>query len=213
MPVTDSPTTAKHLLLWLAVARTVLSGLAIVLAPALFRHHFVVLALLRPSQIVILAGAFLARQHDVWLPAVLAAAVPLQVLAIWLYFALGRAWEKDLGKDDAELPFLAARVLSPGQIKRLKKVLKNKGARLVFLARFALFPTGLVAAAVGASDLEPRRYLLADAAGVVLSSAVSVGAGYGLGVAYGGARPWAAAAGLAGLLALSGTLTWLLQRD
>jgi membrane protein DedA with SNARE-associated domain len=206
------PTQAKHLLLVLATVRTVLGVLALALAAALFKRHFVVLALLRPSQAVILAGAFLARQGDVWLPSVLAAAVPLQVVAVWLYFALGRTWNEDIGRRD-DLPFVAARILNPRQIKRLRRVLEHKGARLVFLARFAIFPTGLMSTAVGASDLEPRRYLWADIAGVLLSTAASVGVGYGLGVAYDGARPWVVVVGVIGLLALSGTLTWLLQRD
>ncbi|HEV7887787.1 MAG TPA: VTT domain-containing protein [Acidimicrobiales bacterium] len=213
MPVaTRSPAQAKHLLLGLAGLRVGLGVLALPLAPFLYQRHFVVLALMRPSQGVIMAGAFLARQHKVWLPSVLAAAVPLQVLAIWLYFALGRTWNKEIG-GRAELPFLAARLLRRDQLKRLRKVLERKGARFVFLARFAIIPTGMVSAAVGASDLDPKRYLLADLAGLFLSTAASVGVGYGLGIAYGGVRPWVVAVGVAGLLALSGTLTWLLQRD
>jgi membrane protein DedA with SNARE-associated domain len=212
------PAQAKQLLLALAVARTVLGLVALGLAPVLFKRHFVVLALLRPSQSVILAGAFLAHQGDVWLPSVLAAAVPLQVVAIWLYFALGRTWNEELSKedddgDDDQLPFLAARILKPRHVRRLRRVLEHKGARLVFLARFAIFPTGMVSTAVGACDLEPRRYLPADLAGVLLATAASVGVGYGLGVAYDGARPWVVVAGVAGLLALTGTLTWLLQRE
>ncbi|MDQ1436937.1 MAG: associated Golgi protein [Acidimicrobiaceae bacterium] len=207
-----SPKRAKHLLLWLAAVRLVAGAVALPLFPFLYRRHFVVLALLRPSQIVLLAGAFLARQGDVFLPTVLLAAVPLQVLAIWLYFALGRAWSEDIDGDD-ELPFVAARLLNRDQIRRLRDVLERKGARLVFLARFAIFPTGLLSATVGASDMEPRRFLWADGAGLALSTAASVGAGYVLGVAYGGARPWVVAVGVAGLIALSGTLTWLLQRD
>lgn len=214
MQVTESPTTARHLLLALATVRVALSLIAIPLAPFLFREHFVVLALMRPSQAVILAGAFLARQGDVFLPTVLAAAVPLQVLSVWLYFALGRTWNDCIDdEDDDRLPFLAARLLPPAKIRRLRKALKDKGTRIVFLARFAIFPTGLVASTVGASDLKPRRYLAADAAGLGLSTAVSVGAGYGLGVAYDGARPWLVVAGVGGLIALSATLTWLLSRD
>jgi membrane protein DedA with SNARE-associated domain len=203
---------AKHWLLYLATLRTVLSMAAIPLAPVLFRRHFVVLALMRPSQAVILAGAFLARQGDVFLPTVLLAAIPMQVLAVWLYFALGRSWDDDIDSDD-ELPFLAARLLNRNQIKRLRDVLERKGARLVFLARFAIFPTGLVSVSVGASEMAPRRYLAADGAGLALSTAASVGAGYVLGIAYDGAKPWLAAVGVVGLAALSGTLTWVLQRD
>jgi membrane protein DedA with SNARE-associated domain len=210
MAVIESPTKAKHLLVWVATVRLILSAVALPLAPFLYRRHFVILALLRPSQGVLLAGAFLARQGHVFLPTVLAAAVPLQVLAMWLYFALGREWAEDIDADD-DLPFLAARVLNHNQIRRLRDVLNHKGARVVFLARFAIAPTGLVAATVGASELEPRRYLLADGAGLVLATGASVGIGYVLGVAADAAGPWLVAAGVAGLIAASGTLTWLLR--
>lgn len=213
MPVTESPTQANRWLTTLATVRVAVSILAIPLAPFLFREHFVVLALMRPSQAVILAGAFLARRGDVFLPTVLAAAVPLQVFAVWLYFGLGRTWNDCIDDDDDELPSHAARLLSRDKIKRLRTVLEAKGARIVFIARLAIFPTGLVASTVGASDLEPRRFLAADLAGLGLATTVSVGSGYVLGIAYDGAKPWLVVAGVAGLVALSGTLTWLLSRD
>src|SRR5436305_4590198 len=90
-----SPTRVKHVLVWVAAVRLVLSLAALPLAPFLYRRHFVILTLLRPSEGVLLAGAFLARTGHVFLPTVLAAAIPLQVLVMWLYFALGRAWAED----------------------------------------------------------------------------------------------------------------------
>jgi membrane protein DedA with SNARE-associated domain len=207
-----SPAQAKHGLVWVATVRVVMSIVALPLAPFLFRRHFVILTLLRPSQGVLLAGAFLARTGHVFLPTVLAAAIPLQVLVMWLYFALGRAWAEDIDRDD-DLPFLTARILNHGQIRKLRDVLKEKGARVVFLARFAIAPTGLIAATVGASEMNPRRYLVADGAGLLLATAASVGAGYVLGIAQDAAGPWLVAVGLAALLAASGTLTWLLRRD
>ena len=203
---------AKRLLLTLAVIRVTAGLVALPLFPLLYREHFLILVFLRPTQGIILAGAFLARLGHVWLPTVLLAAIPLQVLTIWLYFALGRTWSKDIDRDD-ELPLLASRVLNRDQVRRLRDGLRKKGARLAFLARFAIFPTGLLSAALGASDLEPRRYLMADGAGLVAATGVSVGAGYVLGIAQDTAGPWLVAVGAAGLVVLSGTLTWLLQRD
>lgn len=203
---------AKQGLLWLAGVRVAAGVVALPLFPVLFREHFLVLVLLRPTQGVLLAGAFLARQGHVWLPQILLAAIPLQVVAIWLYFALGRLWKDDIDQEDG-LPFAAARLLNRDQTRRLCGVLKKKGARLAFLARFAIFPTGLLSGAVGASELEPRRYLMADAAGLLAATAVSIGAGYVLGIAQDRAGPWLVAIGVAGVVVLSGTLTWLLQRD
>lgn len=211
MPSLD-PRESKHLLLLVAAVRVGAGVVALPLFPLLYRRHFLVLVLLRPTQGFLLAGAFLARTGHVSLLQVLAAAVPLQVGAIWLYFALGREWAEDIDRED-ELPFLAARLLSRTQIRRLRTTLEDKGARLAFLARFAIFPTGLLSATEGASELEPRRYLLADGAGLLVATALTVGAGYGLGVAQDQAGPWLVAVGGAGLVAVSGTLTWLLLRD
>ena len=186
--------------------------LALPLFPMLYREHFLVLVLLRPTQGILLAGAFLARLGHVTLWQIVAAAIPLQLLAVWLYFGLGRTWSKDIDRDD-ELPFLAARILNRGQVRRIRKALEAKGARLAFIARFAIFPTGLLAGTIGASELAPRRFLGADGAGLVTATCASVGAGYVLGVAQDRAGPWLVAVGAAGLLALSATLTWLLQRD
>jgi len=211
-----SPERAKHALVWVATVRFILSVIALPLAPFLYRRHFVILTLLRPSQGVLLAGAFLARTGHVFLPTVLAAALPLQVLVMWLYFGLGRAWAEDIDRqgddDEDDLPFLTARILNREQIRRLRDVLKRKGARIVFLARFAIAPTGLVAATVGASELDPKRYLLADGAGLVIATGASVGLGYVLGIAQDAAGPWLVAVGLAALVGASATLTWLLRR-
>ena len=203
---------AKQGLLWLAGVRVAAGVVALPLFPLLFREHFLVLVLLRPTQGVLLAGAFLARQGHVSLPQMLLAAIPLQVVAIWLYFALGRLWKDDIDRDD-ELPFVAARLLNRDQTRRVCGVLKKKGARLAFLARFAIFPTGLLSGAIGASEVEPRRYLLADGAGLLVATAASVGTGYVLGIAQDEAGPWLVAMGVGGVVVLSGTLTWLLQRD
>jgi len=212
MAITRSPSTARRALTALAVARVGAGLLAIPLFPFLYREHFLVLVFMRPTQGILLAGAFLARQGHVSLVQILLAAIPLQVLAIWLYFGLGRTWADCIDRDD-ELPFLVARVLNRDQVRRLRKTLERKGARIAFLCRFALAPTGLVSATEGASELEPRRYLTADAAGLFTATLLSVGAGYGLGMAQDAAGPWLVAAGVTGLVALSATLTLILRRD
>jgi membrane protein DedA with SNARE-associated domain len=209
----DAPTSArtKRSLLWVAGVRTVVSLVALPLAPFLYRHHFLVLVLLRPSQGVLLAGAVLARHGDVPLPAVVAAAVPLQVVMVWVYYGLGRAWQEEIESDD-ELPFVTARLLQPRQVRRLRRSLRDDGARLIVLGRFAIFPTGLLAATAGASDLEPRRFFVADGLALLAATTLVVGAGYGFGVAVHRGDVWLAVVGVAGLVTLSGSLTAIVWR-
>jgi membrane protein DedA with SNARE-associated domain len=202
---------AKHLLLWLAGVRVALSLIALPLAPLLFRKHFILLVLMRPSQVVLLIGAILARQGRLNLLVMIVAALPLQLFAVWLYFALGQRWEHDIGSD-TELPFMVASLLHPGQIRRLRKVLRKRGLPFVALARFALFPTGLLAATAGASDMEPRRFFAVDGGALSAAMGTVIALGYVLGFGQHRGEVWIAAAGVTGFLVLSGALTFYLWR-
>jgi membrane protein DedA with SNARE-associated domain len=189
----------------LALVRTVMSLVAIPLAPLLFRDHFVLLVLLRPTKEVLLAGGFLVREGDVNPLALLVAAVPLMVFGVWHFFALGRGYAKEIARCD--VPGLGGRLLPAKRIDALRKLLAKKGTRLVFLGRLAAFPSTLVAAAAGASKMRTRQFLVADGLGALLSVAQVVGAGLLLGSAYKQAGPWLTAAGvvmLMGMLWLAG---------
>ncbi|MGE5132612.1 MAG: hypothetical protein ACM32E_06835 [Gemmatimonadota bacterium] len=206
------PERAKRALLWLAAIRTIAALVALPLLPVLYRHDFLVLVALRPSLGVLLLGAILARQGGMSLWAMLVVAVPLQLLIVWLYFLLGRAWQSDIDADD-KLPFVAARLLRRNQVRRVREALKAHGTRLVVLARFAIFPTGLLAAAAGASDLKPARYFPADGLAFAAAAGLVVGAGYGLGLAQRQSDLWLTVIGAAGLIVLSGLLTWYVRRE
>ena len=201
----------KQGLLWLAGVRLGLALIALPLIPVLYNHHFVVLVLLRPSLAILLAGSILARQGHVSLPAMLAAAVPLQLVAVWLYFLLGDAWQDEIESDE-KLPFLTARLLKPEQVRHLRETLRDYGPRFVVMARFAIFPVGLLAATAGASDMAPRQFFPADGLGLVAAVGLVVGAGYGLGASPQEIGPWLLAVGLAGLVTLSAILTWRVWR-
>jgi hypothetical protein len=69
-------------------------------------------------------------------------------------------------------------------------------------------PPGLLAAA-DASDLPLRRFL-ADAVALLAACGMVAGAGYGRGLAQRQSGIWLTVAGVEGLVALSGTLTWYL---
>lgn len=205
------PSRDKHALLVVAAVRTLAALVALPLLPVLYRHDFLVLVALRPSLGILLLGAILARHGGMSLWAMLLIAVPLQLLIVWLYFLLGRAWESEIHSED-ELPFLTARLLQRNQVRRIREVLKTHGTRLVVLARFAIFPTGLLAATAGASNMKPARYFPADGLAFAVASGLVVGAGYGLGLAQRQSDLWLTVIGAIGLITLSGLLTWYVRR-
>jgi membrane protein DedA with SNARE-associated domain len=195
----------RRVLLALVGVRTVLGILAVPLAPALYRDHFVVVVLLRPTKEVLLAAGFLVRQGHVSLLPVLAAAVPLALLGVWLAYAVGRAYSDELW--DADMPGWSRRLLPPDRVNAMCRVLDRRGRLVVVLGRLAAFPSSALAAGAGASDMRPREFLPADALGALLSVAEVLAAGYFLGAAYKQAGPWVSAVGfavLAGLLVLLG---------
>jgi membrane protein DedA with SNARE-associated domain len=196
----------RRVLLALLGVRAVLGLVAIPLAPALYRDHFVVLVLLRPTKEVLLAAGFLIRQGHVSLGPVLAAAFPLALLGVWLAYAVGRAYADEIRDGDA-MPKWSRRLLPPERVNAMCRVLDRRGQLVVVLGRIAAFPSAALATAAGASDIEPRRFLPADALGATLSVAEVLLAGYFLGAAYKQAGPWVSALGfvvLAGLLVLLG---------
>ncbi len=203
---TSTLRTWRRPLLVLAGLRALLGVVAIPLAAVLYEDHFVLLVLLRPTKEVLLAGGFLVRQGEVDLLVLLLAAVPLMILGVWQFFALGRGYKREISRGD--LPGLGGRVLPAKRITDIRKVLTDKGARLVFLGRLAAFPSALVAAAAGASSMPARTFLVADGLGGLLSVVEVVGAGMLLGSTYKQAGPWLTLTGVAVLLGM----LWLAGR-
>jgi len=195
-----------------------MAAVAVPLAPFLYREHIAVLVLLRPTKEVLLLAGFVLRRGDASLPAIVAAALPVLLGGVWVFFGLGRAFADEL--DDLGKPAtrpgigrrLARRLLPPKRIQQLTEAISDQGTRLVFLGRLAAFPSTLVAAAAGGSEVPTRRFLLADAAGALLSLAVLLGAGYLLEEAHDEAGPWVTAAGVLVLAAVVGLLGWSLKR-
>jgi membrane-associated protein len=187
----------RKVLAVLAVIRAVVGILAIPLAPFLYKEHFLVLVLMRPTKEVLLAAGFLIRLGKVWWVPVIAAAVPLAILGVWQFYYLGRQYAPQIRS--GKLPWWLKRVLPPKRVKAMHNLLQKKGMKLVFLGRLAVFPSSLVGAAAGSGDIKSRDFLPADAAGGLLSIAEVVGAGYALGYTYKKAGPWISVAGVAAL--------------
>lgn len=171
------------------VARGALGLLAVALAAGLYKEHFVVLALLRPTKEVLLAGGFFVRRGDVWILPLLAAAIPLNVIGVWASYLLGRSYAAELD-DGVELPGLVGKVLPAHRVETLRGVLERKGSKVVLLGRLAVFPSTVMAAAAGASGMSMRDFAKADTAGLLLSIVEVVGLGYVLGEAHEEAGPW-----------------------
>lgn len=186
--------TVRLWLLWGALFRAALGIIAIPLAPFLYREHFLILVLLRPTKEVLLAGGFLARIGNVNLLEVLAAAIPLMVLGVWHFYYLGRQYSSEIRNE--RLPFLGSKILPSKKIHELEKVLKKKGTKLVFLGRLAIFPSALLGAAAGTSEMKSKQFLLPDAFGAMAAFVEVVGAGFLFGAAFKQAGPWITAGGI-----------------
>jgi membrane protein DedA with SNARE-associated domain len=171
----------------LIAARIIVSIVAIPLAPLLYRKHFVLLVLMRPTKDVLLAGGFLVRLNKIALFPMLAAAIPLAIFGVWLPYFLGRIHGKELRSGD--VPKLFRRILDPDRTKKMQKLLESKGRWLIFFGRLALFPSALVGTAAGAGEMSPRQFFPVDILGALVSIAECVGTGYVLGYAYKRAGP------------------------
>ena len=200
---------ARLALAGILVVRGALGVVAIVLAAWLYAEHFAVLALLRPTKEVLLAGGFFVREGDVGLVPLYLAAIPLSAIGVWASFLLGRTFADDLD-DGVALPGILGRLLPAGRIRSLRAVLDREGTKAIFLGRLAVFPSTLMAAAAGGSGVAMRDFAVADTAGLLVSITEVVAVGYLLGEAYEQAGAWLTAVGAVvalGLLVLFGR--WL----
>ena len=188
-------------LLALAVLRAIAYVVAIPLAPLLWHEDERIgwLVLLRPAKEVLLLAGYVAREDgpDVLAIAVVAS-IPLLVLSVWLFFALGRAYRSEL--EDADLPGIAGRVLPSKRIADLQEALRDRGRTFVVLGRLAMLPSTLVAAAAGSAGMDTVEFIVADTIGAVASLAMVLGAGWLLGEAYEAAGPWLSVLGGLALL-------------
>ena len=200
LPIALDTQNERRVLLGLAAARGVLAIAAIPLAPALYEDHVAVLVLLRPSKEVFLYAGYKAAQHELNLAVVVPAAIPLLVLAVWVFYFLGRTYRDEL--QVADLPGIAGRLLPRTRIQSLCEAVSERGWPLVFMGRMAIMPSTLVAAAAGTADVPVSRFLAADAAGAMVSMTLMLAAGYFLGEARDAAGPWFTVLGAAALLGL-----------
>ncbi len=174
----------RNVLLALGGLRIALGILAILLAKFLYEDHFLVLVLMRPTKEVFLAGGFLARRggQPSLLMKIVVAGLPLSVAGVWLYYFLGRMFSKEIRS--GHLPGVAGRILPVEKIRKLERLLKKKGTRLIFLGRLAAFPSSVIGSAAGSTDMPSKKFLPADAVGAVVAIIEVLSVGYVLGGFY-----------------------------
>ena len=198
-------------LMVLAIARVALGLIAIPLVPVLFKEHFLFLVLMRPTKELFLAGGFLVRQGDVNLLLLVLASIPLSIFGAWLFYLLGRSYEKEI--DRGEVPEMVAKILKPERVRKFEEILDDKGVKLIFLGRIAVLSSAAVAAAAGAARLPPRKFFPVDFAGGMVSIAYTVAAGYFLGEAYERAGPWITGLGVVAFMAFAYVLGRALTKE
>jgi membrane protein DedA with SNARE-associated domain len=192
-----------------AIARYAVPLLALPLVPLLITDRLPLLVLLRPTKDFLLLGGGQRRvlgEPDVLL--LLAAYLPLMLFGVWAFYAVGRAYREPLRTGGG--PDWLRRTIPPDKLEIAQAVLAKRGPSIAILGRLAALPPTVIAAAAGVSDVDTRRFLVADAIGALASFAMVVAAGYALGRAWEQGGVWLTAAGLVLFIALIALLTrWL----
>lgn len=195
-----------------AVLRYAIPLAVIPFIPVLLGDRLPLLVVLRPTKEFLLLGGGRARiEGDPTIALLFAAYVPLMIVGVWVFFALGRVYRDTLRAGDG--PRWLHRVVPPRQLELAQRVLARRGPLIAVLGRIAALPPTVVAAAAGVSDVGAGRYLAADALGGVAAFAIAAGAGYALGSAYERGGVWLTAAGVVLFVGLIVVLTRWLRRE
>jgi membrane protein DedA with SNARE-associated domain len=154
----------------------VLGAAAFPLAPFLYRHHYLILVLLRPTRLVLFFGGVQWRRHatNPWF--IVIAALPLGLFGVWQAYALGLTYKTRISS--GHIPPRWKRFFPTRRIRRLQEVLREQGIKLVILARIGTFPSYLIGTAAGSSDVDPKKFFIADGTGVILEIGASMSLGY-----------------------------------
>ncbi len=199
----------RRLAVGAAVARYAVPLLALPLIPLLVTDRLPVLILLRPTKdFLLLGGGQLRVLGEPSVLVLLAAYLPLMLFGVWAFYAVGRAYRDQLRAGTG--PDWLRRTIPQDKLEIAQAVLAKRGPAIAILGRLAALPPTVIAAAAGASDVDTRRFLAADAVGALASFGMVVAAGYALGRAWEAGGIWLTAVGLVLFVALIALLTrWL----
>jgi membrane protein DedA with SNARE-associated domain len=146
------------------------------LVPSLVSSHPLLLELIRGSMTSIVTMGALARTGHAHLWVALLASIPALIVFDWAYWWAGRRWGNG-----------AMRMLGGGHPKgmkraeRVQRLMGRWGALAVILAYVLPVPTALVDAAAGWARMRLWVFIICDALGALLWTALLVALGYGLG--------------------------------
>jgi membrane-associated protein len=202
----------RRLSLAVVVARFAIPLAAIGAIPFLLVNDIALLVLLRPQKEFLLVGGGQSRflgEPDLAL--LFLAFLPLGLLAVPAFFVVGRAYRGAL--EDGSGPAWLQRAIPPRQLRLAQRVLERRGPSIALLGRIAALPPTVLAAAAGLSDVNWRRYLLADALGAVLAVSATLAAGFALGRAYEDGGPWITGLGAALFFVLIVLFTHWIRRE
>lgn len=194
------------------VARFAIPLAAIPLIPYLIVEDIALLVLLRPQKEFLLVGGGQSRYlGEPGVMPLFLAYLPLGILAVAAFFLVGRAYRTALQEGGG--PAWLSKAIPPKQLDLALRVLKRRGPAIAILARIAAMPPTVLGAAAGLSAVDAKRYLLADLTGALLSFALTVGAGFALGRAYGEGGVWLTIVGVALFAAMLALLTSWIRRE
>jgi membrane-associated protein len=136
------------------------SALALVFTlPALESSIF--LGFVLPGETAVVVGGFLAYEHRVSFPAVLAAGILGAIIGDSVGFWVGERW------GDALLGRLPKKLIKPEHVTQGKAMIKRLGGRAVFAGRWVSVLRALVPGLCGTSRMPYRTFLLWNAIGGV----------------------------------------------
>jgi len=134
------------------------SALALVfILPALESSVF--LGFVIPGETAVVVGGFLAYEHRVSFPGVLAAAILGAIIGDSIGFWVGERW------GDALLGRLPKRLIKPEHVVQGKETIQRLGGRAVFTGRWVSVLRALVPGLCGTSRMPYRTFLLWNAIG------------------------------------------------
>ena len=153
------------------------SALAVVfLLPALESSVF--LGFVIPGETAVVVGGFLAYEHKVSLPGVLAAAILGAIVGDSVGFWVGERW------GDTLLTKLPRKLIKPEHVEQGKQSIHRLGGRAVFAGRWVSVLRALVPGLCGTSRMRYGTFLLWNAIGGVTWATVYILVGYLAGSAW-----------------------------
>lgn len=166
--------------------------------PALEASAFV--GVVVPGEIGVILGGVLANQHELSLPAVVAAAIAGAIVGDSIGYLVGRRYGRQL------LARLPRRLVRPEHVRSTEDTIRRLGGKAVFVGRFTAALRALVPGMAGMARMPYRQFLPWNVVGGATWATAFVALGYLAGNQYHRLERYANYAGLALLVVVAGVL-------